>query len=189
MPTVRHQGIVSATVSDIRRKQPEAPVVDLSVLSTRLAYERRLANRICTKPWPYLFSGRMLVTLGVERLDLLAGSFAGTGLSEGTVARLEISNLGSITRAAPYVLTTGVAFDDRNDDTRFYLRLTTSPLTQPFRQDESPQPFLLGQEGRLGSDSFLLPSPHSGWEQAWDNLSASLAPPAHWFVPRIGATQ
>ena len=134
IPDVRHQGLLTVAYRLFDGEDLEQNPLREETIFTNLAFRRRLANDMATRLWPFFYSGPLALTFGWERRALLSGA---TGAQLGNTFRAELLSRGEISRYAPYQLVTGVSYNDRVQDTNFYLQLTTTPLTQPLREDET----------------------------------------------------
>ena len=134
IPDVRHQGLFTVAYHLYDGEDLQQNSLRQETIFTNVALYRRLADDISTRWWPFVYSGPLTLTVGWERLDALSGT---PPADLGNTFRAELFSAGDLTRYAPYQLHTGVSYNDRTQDTHFYLRLTTTPLTQPLREDES----------------------------------------------------
>lgn len=147
IPDVRHQGLLTVAYRLFDGEDIEQNLLREETIFSNVALRRRLANDVSTRLWPFLYSGPLTLTLGWERRDLLSGA---TAAQLGNTFRAELLSRGELSRYAPYQLLTGVSYNDRLQDTHFYLQLTTTPLTQPLREDEdiaAPAPRYVLAEG------------------------------------------
>ncbi len=141
LPDVRHQALLGATYQLYDGEDVGTDPQRQETILTNVGFRWRLANDISTRFWPLLYSGPLTLTVSWQRHELLSGRvlLSGTSLL-GNTFRAELLSRGELTRYAPYELRSGATYNDGTQDFDFYLELTTTPLTQPLRQDESDSP-------------------------------------------------